>query len=65
MKNKNRAIEIEFVAVTDEKPWILEAEYFRLTPEQKTMANLKGVQILDKPFLSELSKKTRIRPEDL
>ena len=57
--------EIVFVTVTDKDPWMLKSEYDSLSPESKLVAELKGVQFLNKPFLSELSKKTRIRPEDL
>jgi hypothetical protein len=56
---------LEFVTVTDELPWMMKSEYKNLTTEQKTIAILKGVQCLDKPFRSELSKKTRVRPNDL
>jgi hypothetical protein len=55
----------EFVVVTDELPWMMQTEYDQLTSEQQLIAELKGVQTLQKPFLSELSKSTRVRPGDL
>lgn len=66
VKNKRyQHIEFVFVTVTDELPWMMQSEYDQLSSESKLVAELRGVQILTKPFRSELSKKTRVRPQDL
>lgn len=65
MDDTTQIPEFVFVTITDSLPWMMQSEYDQLTPEQQSFATLKGVQLLDKPFLSELSETTRVKPTDL